>query len=311
MRTWSGMTSVRSRRSARRASARSDSASSARRAARRALSCACASPRRRPASLRASGSRPPRARWARVNAERLPRNSMSTWFSASLDAAPSIARAPSAVMPSMSRSTLSSAMSPIPRQVPALRRSAVRDATWRGTAAPALPEGLEADHGTGHADVERFGPPRHRDAQGAREGTGQIGGEPGGLVAQEQGRGRGPVETGIVLAVPHHRGERAEAGRRPARRPAPRVVPHGQGHVEERAGRGAHRLGVVGVDGVAGEDDQGGPRGVGRPQHGAGIARVAHVDQDHDQCARRAPTRDRIRPAAPPAWGARRAPAAG
>ncbi len=56
--------------------------------------------------------------------------------------------------------------------------------------------------------------------------------------------------------------------------------------MEERAGRRPHRLGVVGVDRVAGVDDQRGARGVGRAQHRAGIARITHVDQDHDERAR-------------------------
>ena len=52
--------------------------------------------------------------------------------------------------------------------------------------------------------------------------------EPGGLVAEEEGRGHGPVETGIVLAVAHDRrpacGSRRPTARWPARpgRPARR-----------------------------------------------------------------------------------------
>ena len=165
-----------------------------------------------------------------------------------------------------------------------MRRSAALDATWRGATAPALAERLEADHGTGHADVERLGPPRHGDAQGTRERSAD---------SRDRGRrtrcpGRPPMGTdqssaGIVLAVPHDRGQRAEAGGRQFDGERARVGPHGQGHVEEGAGRGAHRLGVVGIDGIAGVDDQRRPRGVRRPQHGAGVARIAHVDEDHDQ----------------------------
>ena len=266
----------------------------------------CASPRRRPASLRASGSRPPRARWARVSAERLPRNSISTWFSASLDAAPSIARAPSAVMPSMSKSTLSSAMS----SGTWLRRSAARDATWRGTAAPALPEGLEADHGAGHADVERFGLPRHRDGQGARECTDQLGGEPGGLVAQEEGRRRGPVESGVVLAVAHHRGEGAEAGGGQLGRqlrPGPAARPGARGR--------ANRPTSAPSWGCRGPPSRRRRRPAPTPRRPPPAARCRRCRGPARRRARRparrhGPTRARSRPAAPRAWGARQGPVA-
>ncbi len=204
VRTWSGMTSVRSRRSARRASARSDAASSACRAASSAFSWPCASPSRRPASLRVSGLEP---------AERAvgPGQRGPLAEELRLDLAQGLGRGARArsqprrrrAMPSMSRSTLSRAMV-VPRSlssVAGLRRAATLDATWRGTTAPALAEGLEADDRAGDADVERLGPPGHRDAQGAGEGAGEPRVEPGGLVAQEHRRGHGPVDGRVVLAA--------------------------------------------------------------------------------------------------------------
>ncbi len=113
--TWVGITSVRSRRSARKASSRSPSASSARRAATWASRRARTSLSRPPASLRSSGLRDPSVRCARVSTERLPRSSVSTWASTSVEAAAAMARSPSPAMPSMSRSTLSVTMSIRPR----------------------------------------------------------------------------------------------------------------------------------------------------------------------------------------------------
>ncbi len=53
--------------------------------------------------------------------------------------------------------------------------------------------------------------------------------------------------------------------------------------VEQRAGRGAHRLAVVRVDRGACEDDAIGSRRVGAAHHGAGVAGVAYVDADGEQ----------------------------
>ena len=64
--------------------------------------------------------------------------------------------------------------------------------------------------------------------------------------------------------------------------------------MEERAGRRADRLGVVGVDRLAGIDHESRSRGVRRPQHRAGVAGIAHADQDDDQGA--VPGRPRTRP---------------
>ena len=88
--TCSGMTSVRSRRSAARSATRSDCASVIRRVATRPSSAARASCSRRPASLRASGSSEPNERWAPDRAERFPNRSVSTCARASVDAAAAI-----------------------------------------------------------------------------------------------------------------------------------------------------------------------------------------------------------------------------
>ena len=138
----------------------------------------------------------PGSRWARVSAERLPRNSVSTCARASVDGAAAMARSPSSAMPSMSRSTLSVTMSKC-RLLP----PPVGDATCPGTTAPALSGRLEADDGAGHADVERLGPPLHGDGDRAVERGAQVGIEPRRLVAEEQRRGHGPVEVGVVLAA--------------------------------------------------------------------------------------------------------------
>ena len=85
-------------------------ASSTRRAASRSSKSTWISLIRRPASLRTSGSRRPRARWALVRTERLPSNSVSTEASASVEEAPSMARAPSPAIWSMSISAFSVTM---------------------------------------------------------------------------------------------------------------------------------------------------------------------------------------------------------
>ena len=89
----------------------------------------------------------------------------------------------------------------------------------------------------------------------------------------EAGGQRG-VEARRLVAEEHAPWAPTSRGRRSRRRPAPRwpacgsrrrpapVARHGgsgahrEGHVEERAGRGPHRLGVVGVDRVGREDDR-------------------------------------------------------
>ena len=158
------------------------------------------------------------------------------------------------------------------------------DATCPGPAAPALAERLEADHRAGHADVERLRPPGHGDGERPGQLAAQGGIEPGGLVAQEERRRHGPVEVGVVLAVPHDGGEGPEAGRRELGGQRGRIVPHGEGDVEQRSRRGPHGLGVVRVDGLPREEHRRRARGVRGPQHRAGVARVADVDQhDHQR----------------------------
>src|SRR5271165_3029516 len=114
-----------------------------------------------------------------------------------------MARSPSPAMPSMSRSTLSVTMSSL---------AAARDATCPGATTPALAECLEADHRAGDADVERLGPSGHGDGQRSGELPAESAIEPGGLVAHEERRRHGPVQVGVVLAVPHDGGESAEPG---------------------------------------------------------------------------------------------------
>ena len=57
----------------------------------------------------------------------------------------------------------------------------------------------------------------------------------------------------------------------------------GERQVEERPDAGPDRLGVVGVDGAAGEHHAVGAGRVGAADHGAGVARVADVGADRDQ----------------------------
>ena len=108
--------------------------------------------------------------------------------------------------------------------------------------------------------------------------------ETGRLVAEEHGAGHGPVER---RRSPHPGARPWPAcGTRRPTAPRPRDCGSsrdGEGDVEERSRRGAHRLGVVRIDRIGGEEDRRRSRGVGGPQDGAGIARVAHVDEDHDQ----------------------------
>ncbi len=53
--------------------------------------------------------------------------------------------------------------------------------------------------------------------------------------------------------------------------------------VEDAADARAHGLGVVEVDGVAGQHDRVGPQRVGGADEGAGVAGLAHVGSDHHQ----------------------------
>ena len=77
-------------------------------------------------------------------------------------------------------------------------------------------------------------PSRHGDAQGARARR-HSRGEPRGLVAQEDGRRHGPVESRVVLPVAHHGGQGADTVRGQFGASSAGIRPHGQGHVEERA----------------------------------------------------------------------------
>ncbi len=163
-------------------------------------------------------------RCALVSAERLPRYSVSTWASASVEAAPAMARSPSPAMPSMSSSTLSVTMS---------CRSATRNATWPGTTTPALAERLEADHRARHAHVEGLGPPRHRDGDGSAQRAAQRGVEPRGLVAEEQRSRHRPVERGVVVTATHHGGHGAKPGVGQLAGQRPRLVPHRERNVED------------------------------------------------------------------------------
>ena len=119
--------------------------------------------------------------------------------------------------------------------------------------------------------------------------------EPRRLVAQEQGRGDGPVEVGVVLAVKYDGGKRAEARGSELLADAVRVLPHGERHVEQRPGGGAHRLGVVGVDRFACEDHRRRARGVRCSEDRARVPRVTHVGEDDDERARRGRPRPGLR----------------
>ena len=104
-----------------------------------------------------------------------------------------------------------------------------------------------------------------------------------GLVAEDQGERLGQgglVEGGAGVRVgadqpqaPPAQGGAQLRPRRPGR--------HRQ--VEQAAGGGPHRLGALEVDRPAGGDDGVGPEGVGRAQHGAGVARVADLGQHAHQ----------------------------
>jgi hypothetical protein len=59
----------------------------------------------------------------------------------------------------------------------------------------------------------------------------------------------------------------------------------GDGNVEQRAGRGAHDLGVVGIDRASGQHDGVGTGGVGGADDGAEVAGVAHLLADRDEAS--------------------------
>src|SRR6185437_17120700 len=140
-----------------------------------------------------------------------------------------------------------------------------------GTASfrPPLAECLEAEDGAGHADVEGLGPTGHGDADGAVEE--EAVGEAGGLVAEDEGGGEGPVDGGVVVAVTDDGAEAAEAGPAEGVEDVVRGPADGQRDVEEGPGRRPDGLRVVGVDGAAAADDGPGAGGVGGSQDGAGV----------------------------------------
>ena len=92
----------------------------------------------------------------------------------------------------------------------------------------------------------------------------------------------GPLQIDLVVgqAVTDHRGHAPNARGSQRGEHVDRVTPAGDGHVEERARRGAHALRVAGVDRAPAEDHRGGAGGLGGPQEGARVARIGHVDED-------------------------------
>ncbi len=104
-----------------------------------------------------------------------------------------------------------------------------------------------------------------------------------GLVADDQGSRPIQVGLGVLLAPGGHRPQTGQA-------PSPELAEHlagvaadDHGEVEQRPGRGPHRLRVVDVDRAVAAHHTTGARRLGAAQHGAGIAGVADVDAHHDQ----------------------------
>ena len=107
--------------------------------------------------------------------------------------------------------------------------------------------------------------------------------EAAGLVAEHQGHRSGPVEGHVVGAAPHDGGHRRE----PETPSAPTAVRGAAAlhhrHVEQRAGRGPHALRIGRVDGAVAAHHGVDPGGVRRPDDGAQVAGVAHVDAHDDE----------------------------
>src|SRR5215211_8844266 len=148
------------------------------------------------------------------------------------------------------------------------------------------PGGLVQQDGRGGGQVETLGPAGQGDADDQVEVGGDLGGQAAGLVAEDQGdrlgQGR-PVGGGGGVRVGPDQAQAAFAQGGPQRRPG-RAGDHGQ--VEQAAGGGPGRLGALEVDRPVGGDDGVGGEGVGRPEHGAGVAGVADLGQHADQAGR-------------------------
>ena len=116
------------------------------------------------------------------------------------------------------------------------------------------------------------------------EGRHQVVVQPAGLVAQHQGDRAGPVERGVVGAAPHHGGHRGEPRAAAARRrPSPTSPPSTTGTWKSEPAVARTHLRVGRVDGAVAAHHGVDPGGVGRADHRAEVARVAHVDAHHDQ----------------------------
>src|SRR5215218_2524624 len=140
--------------------------------------------------------------------------------------------------------------------------------------------GLVQQDGGGGGQVEALGPAGQGDPDGQVEVGGDLGREAVGLVAQDQGDR--PAQGGLVdggggVRVGPDQPQAAAAEGGGQLRPG---GPGDQRQVEQAAGGGPGRLGALGVDRPAGGDHGVGPEGVGRAQHGAGVADLGqHADQ--------------------------------
>ena len=138
-----------------------------------------------------------------------------------------------------------------------------------------------------------------------------VGGKARGLVPEHQGQRPGEVDAIGPLAVVGHGGDAHQAQISEHAEHLLRVTAFDDRHVEECSGRSADRLRIGDVDRAAAEDYPVGPSSLGAADQGAPVARIAHVDADHQQPRVRAPTRRPHRPGREPGAGPRPGPAGG
>ena len=144
--------------------------------------------------------------------------------------------------------------------------------------------GVEAEGGGG-GEVEALGAAVDRDADAVVGQGRDLGWEAPGLVAEQPGRTppqqvAGVVQGGLAVTVG---GEHGQSGRAGGGHGGRDVRLDDDRQVEQAADAGPDGLGVVGVDGRTRQHDAVGAGGVGRPDHGAGVAGVADVGADGDE----------------------------
>src|SRR5918995_2384271 len=279
-----------------------------------------AAPNRWPASLRASGGRAPVSRLASASGERAPAWARRTPFRASRSLSASIASSASARIRATSSgwSAVTSTGSYwllgadmfLPRgsrmDLPECRRQrhrvrgrrpgagSSRDA-YLGTPAMCPGRGVEADGGRGR-EIQALRPAVDRDPDDVVGRSTDRLGYALGLVAEqpprrciEQSEVGGAVEIGRPGAVGHEHGEplRLQGSDRFA---GGDVGDNGQ--VEQAPGRRANALAAVRIHCITGEDDRARTGRIRRSDDGPGVAGIANLDQDGDQCR---PLPERIR----------------